>query len=68
MLQSQFAIVKNPTKQPKKKYISNILHACVIVQNTITKDENIMDLEPCFSKGRHSFICMLSFEDILECI
>ncbi len=53
MLQSQFAIVQNPTKQQKRNVISNILHACVIVQNTITKDESIMDLEPCFYKGRH---------------
>jgi hypothetical protein len=68
VLQSKFAIVQNPTKQQKRNVISNILDACVIVQNTITEDESIMDLEPCFSKGRHSFICMLSFEDILECI
>jgi hypothetical protein len=68
MLQSQFAIVQNPTKQPKKNVISNILHACVIVQNTIIENESIMGLEPCFSKGSCSFRCMLSFEDILECI
>ncbi len=63
-----FAIVQNSTKQQKRNVISNIIHACVIVQNTITKDESIMDLEPYFSKGRCSFRCMLSFEDNLKCI
>jgi hypothetical protein len=57
-LQSQFAIVQNPTKIQKRNAILNIHHACVIVQNTITEDESIMGLEPCFPKvGVHLDAC-----------
>jgi hypothetical protein len=52
MLQTCFAIIKNPCKQWNRVIISNILVVYVILHNMMIENKKASNLEPSFDDDR----------------